>query len=376
MEALGGDLAIDLHDVAKTYKRRVQALRGIRMQVRRGEIFGLLGPNGAGKTTLVKIIMTVIHPTRAEGTVLGRPMGHKPTLAKVGYLPENDSFPPYFTAQQALEYYAAMAKVDRPTRKRRAAELLSMVGMSGWAKVKVGTYSKGMQQRVGLAQALVNDPQLIVLDEPTDGLDPVGRREVRGVLRRLRDEGKTIFLNSHLLSEVEQVCDRVAILVEGQVVRQGTLEDLTSRGRYYEIELHGAPTEGLREAIRAALPCELHASNPKASPLLPGAVAVVAVPVEKGTLAAGQAVELEGNVVRIHTDQPAAIQPVIDALRRRDLTIHSVRLIRQSLEDFFIETVADLHNGRPAAGTSAVGGYGTGTYPPPPWSGAAEGNQP
>jgi ABC-2 type transport system ATP-binding protein len=349
MAASAGDLAIDLHDVAKTYKRRVQALRGIHMQVHRGEIFGLLGPNGAGKTTLVKIMMTVVHPTRAEGTILGRPIGHIPTLAKVGYLPENHSFPPYFTGQQALEYYAAMAKVDRPTRRRRAAELLRMVGMSGWAKAKVGTYSKGMQQRVGLAQALVNDPELIVLDEPTDGLDPVGRREVRGVLKQLRDQGKTIFLNSHLLSEVEWVCNRVAILVEGKVVRQGTVEDLTARGRYYEIELHGTPADGLREAVRAALPCKLHKASATAPPAPPGAVAVASVPTETGALPSGEAVELDGSVVRIHTDQPAGIQPVIDALRGRDLIIHSVRLIRQSLEDFFIETVADLHNGPPAA---------------------------
>ncbi len=346
------DLAIDLRNVAKTYSRKVHALRGIQMQVCPGEIFGLLGPNGAGKTTLVKIMMTVVRPTRAEGTILGRPIGHTPTLAKVGYLPENHSFPPYLTGRQALEYYAALAKVDRPTRRRRTAELLQMVGMSGWAKVRVGTYSKGMQQRVGLAQALVNDPQLIVLDEPTDGLDPVGRREVREVLKRLRAEGKTIFLNSHLLGEVEMVCDRVAILVEGKVVRQGTVEDLTARGRYYEIELHGAPADGLREAARAALPCELHESKPAAATAvlcLAGAAAAVSVPVETGTLPSGEAVELDGHLVRIHTDQPAGIQPVIDALRRHDLIIHSVRLIRQSLEDFFIETVADSHNGQPAA---------------------------
>jgi ABC-2 type transport system ATP-binding protein len=237
------------------------------------------------------------------------------------------------------------------------------VGMSGWANTRISMYSKGMQQRVGLAQALVNDPELILLDEPTDGLDPVGRREVRGVLKRLRDEGKTVFLNSHLLSEVEQVCDRVAILAEGQVVRQGTLEDLTSRGRYYEIELHGPPTDGLRQAIRAALPCELHAANPAAPPRAQGAVTVVAVPMEKGKLPTGQAVELDGNLLRIHTDQPAAIQPVIDALRRRDLTIHSVQLVRQSLEDFFIETVADLHNGRPAAGSTDQSSAGEGDQP-------------
>ena len=356
MAAPRNDLAIDLRDVAKTYKRKVRALRGIRMEVGRGEIFGLLGPNGAGKTTLVKIMMTVVRPTRAEGTVLGRPMGHKPTLAKVGYLPENHSFPSYFTGRQALEYYAAMAKVNRTTRKRRAAELLKMVGMSGWADARVGTYSKGMQQRVGLAQALVNDPQLIVLDEPTDGLDPMGRREVREVLQRLRDQGKTIFINSHLLGEVERVCDRVAILVEGKVVRQGTVEDLTSRGRYYEIELDGTPAGGLQAAVRAALPCELRGSTAEASPAPAGAL--VAVPTEKGALPSGETVELDGEVVRIHTDQAAGIQPVIDALRRRDLTIHSVRLIRQSLEDFFIETVADSHNGQ-----SAAEGAGKGNQP-------------
>jgi ABC-2 type transport system ATP-binding protein len=341
------DLAIDLCHVEKTYGRKVRALRGIEMQVRPGEIFGLLGPNGAGKTTLVKIMMTLVRPTRAEGTVLGRPVGHKPTLAKVGYLPENYSFPPYFTGQQALEYYAAMAKVDRPTRRRRTAELLSMVGMIGWAKARVGTYSKGMQQRVGMAQALINDPELVVLDEPTDGLDPVGRREVREVLKRLRSEGKTIFLNSHLLGEVEQICDRVAILVNGKVVRQGTVEDLTARGRYYEIELHGTPADLLCDTVRAALPCEFRASASTAAPASPGAVTPAPVPGETGTLPSGETVELDGKVVRIHTDQPAGIQPVIDALRGRDLTIQSVRLIRQSLEDFFMAAVADPHNELP-----------------------------
>ncbi|MGD0381993.1 MAG: ABC transporter ATP-binding protein, partial [Thermoguttaceae bacterium] len=190
------DLAVDLRDVAKTFQRRVQALRGIQMQVRFGEIFGLLGPNGAGKSTLVKIMMTVVRPTRAEGTILGRPIGHKPTLARVGYLPEHHRFPPYLTGRQALEFFAALTKVDRRARKRRAGELLEIVGLEKWANVKVGVYSKGMQQRIALAQALVNDPDLVVLDEPTDGLDPVGRRDVRELLVRLRAAGKTIFLNS------------------------------------------------------------------------------------------------------------------------------------------------------------------------------------
>lgn len=354
MAASNHGLAIDLRYVAKTYRRKVHALRGITMQVHAGEVFGLLGPNGAGKTTLVKIMMTVVRPTRAEGTVLGRPMGHKPTLAKVGYLPENHRFPPYLTGRQALEFYAAMAQVDRRTRQRRAAELLELVGMGKWAKAKLGMYSKGMQQRIGLAQTLINDPQLVVLDEPTDGLDPVGRFETRELLQRLRDQGKTVFLNSHLLGEVERVCDRVAILVQGQVVRQGTIDDLTARGRYYTIQLDGDPREGLQEAVRAALPCELEVS---AAPIIPSSpFAAAPRPIARGTLPSGETVELEGAAVRIHTDQAAAIQPVLDALRSRQLVIHSVQLIRQSLEDFFIETVSEPHNGPNGSGAVGIGG--------------------
>ena len=233
------DLVIDLHDVAKTYGRRVQALRGVRLQVAAGEIFGLLGPNGAGKSTLVKIMMTVVRPTRAEGTLLGRPLGHKPTLARVGYLPEHHRMPPHLTGRQNLEFFAALARVDRKTRKRRAAKMLELVRLERWADARLRTYSKGMQQRLALAQALMNDPDLVVLDEPTDGLDPVGRKETRDALERLRSQGKTVFLNSHLLGEVERLCNRVAILVNGKVVRQGTVNELTAASTRYVIELAG-----------------------------------------------------------------------------------------------------------------------------------------
>jgi ABC-2 type transport system ATP-binding protein len=303
-------LAIDLDHVAKTYRRKVHALRGIRLEVHPGEIFGLLGPNGAGKSTLVKIMMTVVRPTRAEGTVLGRPMGHKPTLAKVGYLPEHHRFPPYLTGAQALEYYGALAKVDRRTRKRRTAELLELVGLKDKAKTKVGTYSKGMQQRIGLAQALMHEPELVVLDEPTDGLDPMGRRQVRQSLAQLRDEGKTVFINSHLLGEVELVCDRVAILNAGKVVRQGTIDELTAGNMFHEIELDGPPNDILREAVAAALSGKV-------------------------------TVEVENNVIRINTRDPMAVQPVIDSIRRQSATILSVRPVRQSLEDFFISAVSE-----------------------------------
>ena len=324
------------------------------MRVHPGEIFGLLGPNGAGKSTLVKIIMTVVRPTRAEGTILGHPIGHRPTLARVGYLPEHHRFPPYLTGRQALEFFAALAKVDRRTRKRRASDLLELVGLEKWADVRVGEYSKGMQQRIGVAQTLVNNPDLVVLDEPTDGLDPVGRREVRDVLSRLRDRGKTVFLNSHLLSEVEQVCDRVAILVAGNVLRQGTLDELTTGSECFEIQLHGEPDSSMRETIRAALPCELAICATVAS--TESGSASTDLSKETGTLATGESVELCGGSLRIATGDPLRIQPLIDGLRSRGLVIHAVRPTRQSLEDFFMQTVSEPSAGGAASTVQLSGG--------------------
>ena len=216
--------AINLVDIHKTYRGKVHALRGVSLEVNDGEIFGLLGPNGAGKSTLVKIIMTVIYPTRASGTVLGLPIGHIDGLRKIGYLPEHHRFPGYLTGSQVLNYFSALSDVDRSTRKKRSSELLHRLGLGDWGKKKISTYSKGMLQRLGIAQALMNKPQLLILDEPTDGVDPVGRREIRDLLSELKAEGHAIFLNSHLLSELEMVCDRVAIMVKGKVTMQGTID--------------------------------------------------------------------------------------------------------------------------------------------------------
>jgi len=218
------DLAIDVSSVEKIYSGKVYALRGVNMRVHRGEIFGLLGPNGAGKSTLVKIMMTVVRPTKCQGSLLGSPVGHKPTLARVGYLPENHRFPRYLTGRQTLDFFGAMAKVPRRERRRRSDDLLAAVGMTDWADRKVSVYSKGMMQRIGLAQALINDPDLVLLDEPTDGVDPMGRREIRDTILAMRHRGKTIFINSHMLSELEMICDRVAILVGGLVATQGTID--------------------------------------------------------------------------------------------------------------------------------------------------------
>ncbi|MCA9311490.1 MAG: ABC transporter ATP-binding protein, partial [Phycisphaerales bacterium] len=204
----GAGLALELRDVSKVYRGRVHALRGIDLEVGRGEVFGLLGPNGAGKSTLIKILMTVIRPTTCSGHMLGRAIGSKSTLKRVGYLPENHKFPAYLTGRQALDFYGAMSCVPRGERRRRADELLELVGMADWAGSKIGGYSKGMRQRIGIAQALINDPELVLLDEPTDGVDPGGRRDIRAILSHMRSEGRTVFINSHILSELEQVCDR------------------------------------------------------------------------------------------------------------------------------------------------------------------------
>ena len=386
-------LAIDLRDVAKVYKGKVHALRGVSMQVRRGEVFGLLGPNGAGKSTLVKIIMTVVRPTHCVGTVLGQPVGYKPALARVGYLPENHRFPRYLTGRQTLEFFAALAKVDRPARRRRSNELLETVGMTAWADKKIATYSKGMAQRIGLAQALMSDPALVLLDEPTDGVDPVGRRDIRDVILRLRDEGRTIFINSHLLSELEAISGRVAIMVQGQVARQGTLEELTVAKQRYDIEIEptrdpAAQRQQVLRALPAARLAEAQPATPPAPQVPAGAlppgmmvppVPMMAppgpyppvpplnyqpnipppvlppppprLPLMRGKLADGTWVELEGTLLRIGVTDAAAVQPVIDALRAGGLVLRRLQPMRQSLEDLFMEAVTD-----PTTGLAALPG--------------------
>jgi ABC-2 type transport system ATP-binding protein len=346
-------LAIDLQQVSKTYRGRVRALDGVQMHVRRGEIFGLLGPNGAGKSTLVKIMMSVVKPTSAVGQVLEKPVGSKASLERVGYLPEHHRFPRYLTGRQTLEFFAALSGVDGETRRQRTKELLETVGMTAWADRRVGDYSKGMMQRVGVAAALVNDPQLVILDEPTDGVDPVGRREIRDVLTRMKKDGRTVFINSHLLSELEVISDRVAILVSGQVVKQGTLNELTVGRQFFELEV---AAERAEQALRRALSERLRATWP-APPTAEGVL--------RGALPAGEWVEIQGAVARVGTVDVATAQPVIDALRAEGLAIRRVVQVRPSLEDLFIEAVGGVAGGHnagaamsgPAAKVPPVGGF-------------------
>ncbi len=294
--------AVDLIDVRKVYPKRIRALGGVNIQVGRGEIFGLLGPNGAGKTTLVKIMMTVVRPDHAAGTVLGRPLGHRRKLARIGYLPENHRFPGYLTGAQLLDHYAALAKVPRSERRVGVDRWLERVGMKKWSRTRIRKYSKGMMQRLGLAQALMNDPELIVLDEPTDGVDPVGRREIRALLLELKAQGKTIFLNSHLLSELEMVCDRVAILVDGMVARQGTLSELTE----HTLEYHIRCVDDFSSA--ASKIEELGATTKDGVIVLPGR-------------------------------DTKKINALIDALRDANVLIESVEPRRFSLEDILVEVM-------------------------------------
>ena len=231
--------AIDIIHVRKRFSGQVEALRDVALSIPSGEIFGLLGPNGAGKSTLLKILLTIIRPTSCKGVMLGQPIGHKKTLQKVGYLPESVQFPEYLTGRQVIRYSAGLSGICPKFCKKREQELLELVGMTEWANKKMRTYSKGMKQRIGLAQALVNDPELVFLDEPTDGVDPQGRKEMRGVLKSLREQGKTVFVNSHMLGELEMICDNVAILNQGKLVKQARMKELACIDSAYTIEFAG-----------------------------------------------------------------------------------------------------------------------------------------
>ena len=222
------EYAIETTDLAKTYKGGVRALRGVSLKVERGCCFGLLGPNGAGKSTLVKTLLSIVRPTAGSATILGRDIRTPQARRSVGYLPEGHRFPRYLTARSVCEYFGRLAGLHGETLQREIAAKLELVGLSDWTDTKVSKFSKGMAQRVGVAQSLLGDPDLILLDEPTDGVDPVGRAGLKFVMRQATERGSTVFINSHLLSELEDLCDEVAILHKGELVQQGSVSELTA----------------------------------------------------------------------------------------------------------------------------------------------------
>ena len=233
--------AIRTHELAKRYGS-ITALAGLTMTIPRGDIFGFLGPNGAGKTTAVKLLLGLTPPTSGDAEVLGAPIGDREALRRVGYLPELFRYQSWLTAREVLVLHCELAGIDRAAWQREIEDALAIVGLSDRGSGRVATFSKGMQQRLGLGVALLGAPDLVVLDEPTSALDPVGRRVVRDLLRDLRERGIAVVLSSHLLSEVELVCDRVAILVGGEIVARGTPAEL-ARPRGVEVET----ANGVRE---------------------------------------------------------------------------------------------------------------------------------
>jgi ABC-2 type transport system ATP-binding protein len=240
---------VSVEDVTKDVRpgfglRRKRVLHGISFCVREGEIFGFVGPNGAGKTTTLKLLMGLIRPTSGRARVLGHDVGETAFRRHVGFLPENPYFYDYLTGRETLEFYAKLCGVPRARRGPRIDELLERVGLSHAADARLRTYSKGMQQRVGIAQALVHDPDVVFLDEPMSGLDPIGRKDIRDLVLRLRDQGKTVFMNTHILHDVELVCDRVAIIVAGRIRYEGAIQDFVEVGeRQTDVLVEGLPAE-------------------------------------------------------------------------------------------------------------------------------------
>lgn len=308
--------AVQVDALSKTYRTgffgrdAVRALRDVSLTVNTGEIFGLLGPNGAGKTTLLKILLGIAHASAGRAALFGRSVENPAARNQIGFLPEKHRFPDFLTAEQMLHLYGRLSGVPDERRTERIPELLEKVGMAQWRDTKIKKYSKGMMQRVGLAQALLNDPELVFLDEPTDGVDPVGRREIRDLLLWLHDEGKTVFLNSHLLSEVEKVCTRVAILNEGRLVRHGTIEELTATERVYDLLATPIPESIVTEAGDSLRWME---DNP---------------PSDSGL-----------RRYRLRAEDRSELNALLDRLRNAEVLIESVQPVRRTLEDYFIDVV-------------------------------------
>jgi len=300
---------IETKNLVKRYGR-IEALKGVSLSVEPGEIYGLLGQNGAGKTTLVKVLLGITSRTEGEARLLDEPAGTVRVRRRVGYLPEDHRFPDYHTGYSLLDFYGALLGVPRRERARRIPEYLEQVGLKGRMHYKIRTYSKGMKQRVGIAQALFHDPDVIFLDEPTDGVDPLGRREIRSILQGLKGRGKTIFVNSHLLGEVELVCDRVAILQRGELVRQGDIATLTRQRGLFLLGL--APGQ--------KFPAEEVAAR-------------------------GYQVRPEGERWEVVVIDGQSIDPVVELLYSRGLNLRHLVEKRQTLEDLFLATVSNAEPG-------------------------------
>lgn len=310
--------AVSVIDLKKTYRsglfrrRKVEALQGVSFDVRPGEIFGLLGPNGAGKTTLIKVLLGLVRRSAGKANVLDLPAGDRRGRMRIGYLPENHRIPRHLTGNTALEYYGQLSHMPLSEIRSKRGELLDSVGLGKWGTATVASYSKGMLQRLGLAQAMLHDPELLILDEPTDGVDPVGRAGIRDTLFWLKDRGKTVFLNSHLLQELELVCDRVAILQKGLLKHVGPIQELTqaaSPGVTFRLT---SDQENLREAFSLLDSAEI----------------------------SWRPIENQGQptVILESSDQPT-IDQVVDTFRKADVSISAIIRKQLTLEEAFLQLV-------------------------------------
>ena len=309
---------IEVSELRKRY-RGVEALAGLSMTVAPGEVFGFLGPNGAGKTTTVKLLLGLAQPTSGSGTVLGAPLGDLRARRRIGYLPELFRYQPWLQAREVMTLHGQLIGMPRSRRRPAADAILELVGLADRAGDLVGKFSKGMQQRLGLGVALMGDPDLVILDEPTSALDPLGRVDVRAIIRHARDRGAGVFLNSHLLSEVEQVCDRVAIVDHGRVVASGPLDDVLGQSE----------TQVRVTGITAA---DLPAFEAFGRP------------------------SLEGDRLSIRPMTDDRVPELVNLLVSMGARIHEVRSGRSSLEQRFVELVARDRSmaGTPSASAEVV----------------------
>ncbi len=302
------DAVIAIHDLAKTFRlgffrKRVDAVRSASFTVHRGEVFGLVGHNGAGKTTTMKMMLGLIRPDKGHGTILGTSIRDSRARLKVGFLPETPHFYDYLKPAELLDYFGHLYGMDRHTCRRRIPELIERVGLSGAQDKQLRKFSKGMLQRMGLAQALLPDSEIVVLDEPQSGLDPLGRKDVRDIIVSLRDEGKTVLFSSHVLPDVEHVCDRVAIMVQGRVTMTGRLHELLAEGEeHVEVVLDGG-----------GRPEPAWTTAPLSTTPLPTGLTRLTFP-----------------------DAPLATDAIRTAIEA-DWTVVSVTPHRRSLEDLFVE---------------------------------------
>jgi ABC-2 type transport system ATP-binding protein len=304
-------------------RARRRALDGLTLEVRPGEVFGFLGPNGAGKTTTLKLLMQLVYPTAGYAEILGRPVGDVAVRRRIGYLPENPYFYDYLTAEELLGYFAGLFGYRGAERRRRVAALLDAVGIDEARRLQLRKFSKGMIQRVGIAQALVNDPEVIFLDEPMSGLDPLGRREVRSLILRLRDEGRTVFFSSHILSDAEALCSRVAILAGGRLMAAGALEELLA----FEVRGWELVVSDLRRETLARL----------------GRVVVRATPIADGRYA-------------LELPRDARPERVLADVVAAGARLVSLTPIRDTLEDFFVRQVGAATGGEGPAGRTEPAG--------------------